>query len=229
MKKRLLLFCCIAANTYAYTTGISGYSGKDGKVCSECHAAGAAKPSAAIQGPTALAAGASAEYQLVIDTDVNSAASAKRIAGIDIAAGAGTLATVNQVNQTRLIDGEISHTNALPEAKTVALSFQLTAPAQLGPLTLFGAALSADGNGGTGGDSVATTSFQVEVTATPPDLADAISGASTRDQPASADLGPPRDEPRWSCGSYAGAMSVPVAVAPLLAILCLALLLRRRV
>jgi hypothetical protein len=223
-----LLFCCIAANGYAYTTGISGYSGKNVKTCSECHSGGTAQPSATLQGPAALAAGASATYQLVIDTDVNSSASAKRTAGLDVATSAGALATVDQVNQTRLIDGEISHTNALPDANTVAISFQLTAPADVGMLTLFAAALSADGNGATSGDDVASATLQVEVTASPPDLADAVSGASTRAEP-SSDMGPPKNEPRWACGSTVGAMPVPVAVAPLLAILLLVLVLRRRV
>jgi hypothetical protein len=221
----LAVFCCSAA----YTTGISGYSGKDGKDCTECHKPGAtAKPSAVIQGPAALAIGQSAQYQLVIDTDVNSSASAKRAAGLDIATSAGTLASLSQQNQTRLIAGEISHTNALPQAKTVAVSFQLTAPDSVGSLMLFAAALSADGDGSNSGDSVATTTLQVAVTATPPDLADAVSGA-TPHAPTSNDMGPPVDEPRWSCGSYAGAMSLPVAVTPLLVILLLVLALRRRV
>jgi hypothetical protein len=226
---RVALFCCIAANAHAFTTGISGYSGKDGPVCTECHSGGTAKPSAMLQGPPAMVAGSSADFQLVIDTDVNSSASAKRSAGFDIAAGAGTLATVDQVNQTRVVGGEISHTTAVPAAKTVAISFSLTAPDQPGSmLTLYAAALSVDSNGAKTGDSLATTTLQVAVTASPPDLADVVSGASTRDHPTD-DMGPPKDEPRWACGSYAGAMPVPVAVGPMLAILLLALLLRRRV
>jgi hypothetical protein len=227
---KLVVFCCIAANAYAYTTGISGYSGKDGKVCSDCHSGGAARPSATIQGPPALAAGSTADFQLVIDTDVNSSASAKRTAGFDVAASDGTtLGAVDQQNATHVLNGEISHTNALPAAKTVAISFSVTAPAQPGgTLTLFAAALSADGNGATSGDSVASTTLQVAVTAFPPDLADVISSASTH-APVTDDMGPPRDEPRWSCGSYAGAMSVPVAAGPFAIILLLVLALRRRV
>ena len=227
---RLALFCCIAATAHAYTTGISGYSGKDGKTCSECHSGGTAKPSATIQGPPAMAAGTTADFQLVIDTDVNSSASIKRTAGFDVAASDGTtLGAVDQQNATHVLNGEISHTNALPAAKTVAVSFSVTAPAQPGGmLTLYAAALSADGNGATSGDSVATTMLQVAVTASPPDLADVITGASTH-APATDDMGPPRDEPRWSCGSYAGAMPVPVAVAPFAVILLLVLALRRRV
>jgi hypothetical protein len=227
---RFIVFCCIAANAYAYTTGISGYSGKDSKVCSDCHSGGTAKPSATIQGPPAVAAGTTNEFQLVIDTDVNSSASVKRTAGFDVAASDGTtLGTVQQTNATHLLNGEISHTNAVADAKTVAISFSVTAPAQPGgTLTLFAAALSADGNGAPSGDSVATTMLQVAVTASPPDLADVISGASTH-APATDDMGPPRDEPRWSCGSYAGAMSVPVAAGPFAVILLLVLALRRRV
>jgi hypothetical protein len=266
---RLGVFLCIAANAHAFTTGISGYSGRDGKVCTECHTPGAAaKPSATLKGPAVLAPGASAEYQLVIDTDVTSAASVSRAAGIDIAASAGTtLATVSQVNQTRLISGEISHTTALPSAKTIAISFSVTAPMQ-GPLTIFAAALSVDSNGATSGDSLATTTLAVNVSnPSPPDLAsnpsadlaevvsnadlanvvsnadlgnvvssadlasnadlaDVVSAASPREKPATADLGPPKNEARWACGSTVGAMAVPGA--PLGLVLVLALLLRRK-
>jgi hypothetical protein len=226
---RFVLLMCMGANARAYTTGIAGYSGKDGMTCTECHAPGAAaKPSAMINGPAALAPGQSADYQLVIDTDVTSSASAKRAAGIDIAASGGALATVDQVNQTRVLmingSAEISHTNALPQAKTVAISFSLTAPAEDGVVTLFAAALSADGDGSNHNDSTVTTSLDVIIGT--PDLAgvDAISGASKRDEPMTGNSGPPKNEARWSCGSYVGA--VPISLAPIALVLPLVIALR---
>jgi hypothetical protein len=221
-------FLCIATNAAAYTTGISGYSGKDGATCTECHAPAAASPSAQLQGPSSLALGASGTYQLVIDTDVNSAASAKRPVGIDVAASGGTLGIVNQTNQTRLVGGEVSHTNALPQGKTVQVSFTLTAPATAGTVKLFAAALSADGDGSNHGDSTATTTMEVLIGASssPPDL-DIVSTATMMAPPDHPDLGPPRDERRWSCGSYVG-VPLPAAGAPVAAVFLVVLLLRRR-
>ncbi len=228
MKLRRDGILCIATNAAAYTTGISGYSGKDGVTCTECHAAGAVQPSALLQGPASLAPGTTGTYQLLVDTDVNSAASAKRTVGIDVATSGGTLGTVNQVNQTRLLAGEVSHTNALPQGKTVQVSFTLTAPAQAGKVTLFAAALSADGDGSNRGDSTATTTMDVQigVSSSPPDL-DVISTATMTAPPDHPDAGPPQNEPRWSCGSYVG-VPLPVAGAPVAAVFLVVLLLRRR-
>jgi hypothetical protein len=219
--------CCVATNASAYTTGISGYSGKDGKTCTECHAPASAKPSATIKGPTTLAPGTSGTYQLVVDTDVTSSASAKRQVGFDVATSAGALGTVDQTNPTRLLAGELSHTNALPAAQSVAVSFTLTAPASDGTVTLFAAALSADGDGTNNGDSTTTATLDVHISSAPLDLAgvDAVSSATAVTPSSSTDLGPPRDEPRWSCGTYVGA-PLPLASAPLALLLLLYLTLR---
>ncbi len=250
--RAVLVACALASlDAAAFTTGVSGFSGQQGKVCDDCHGGSSVAPSAKLSGPTTLAAGQSATYQLVVDTDVNSGASVKRAAGIDIATSAGALATVVQPNATRLLNGEISHTDALPKAKTVAISFQLTAPAQRGTLTLFAAALSADGNGGKSGDATAATVLDVTVVApTPPDLVppiedltpvdlagadfsgldlappldltappddltspvevDAMSAATSFAPTTPPDLGPARDEARWSCstsGASEGALA----------------------
>jgi hypothetical protein len=225
---------CIAAKSSAFTTGIANHSGNDGQTCTKCHAAGAAaQPSAQIKGPSALTVGGSAEYQLVIDTDVTTSATAMnpttRAAGLDVAASGGKLGVVPQVNETRLIADDISHTNALPKAKTIAISFSLTAPADPGTVTLFAAALSADGNGSTSGDATATTTFTVNIV--PPGSAldmDVVTSASPREEPDSPDMGPPRDEARWSCGSTVGHMPVPMTLLPLALVLLLAIALRQR-
>lgn len=198
------LLASVATPAWAFTTGISGSSGKDGKDCTACHSGSSASPRATLVGPAALGLGESATYQLVIDTDVTSSASAKRAVGIDIATTAGTLKTVVQKNSTRVLAGEISHTDALPKAKEVAVSFLLTAPMADGPLTLFAAALSADGNGGKSGDATAVTQLEVAVGtfdlggAAMPDL-DAMSGATQFVPTTPPDAGPPKDEPRWGC------------------------------
>ena len=227
------LLCAAASPAAAYTTGVSGYSGKDGKTCTECHSPASTQAKATLTGPDTLAPGATATYTLVIDTDVTSSATAQatRQAGLDVATNGGTLGTVAQLNQTRLVGGELSHTNALPKAKTVQVMFTLTAPDQAGTVTLFAAALSADGDGSNSGDSTATTTLDVAVGGAPQDLAgiDAVSSATMVAPPGSPDLGPPHDELHWSCGSYVGRNpSADAAGAALVLLLPLLVVLRLR-
>jgi hypothetical protein len=168
---------------------------------------------------------------------------------------------VPQLNQTRILNGELSHTAALPKSKLVQVMFTLTAPATGGTVTLFAAALSADSNGAMSNDGTDATTLEVQVSAPPPpppdlagldfagvdlagedlaqpppDLAtpidltvvDAVSSASMIEKPPpQPDMGPPKDEARWSCGSIAG--GGPIAgLVPLLLVFGATLLARRR-
>jgi hypothetical protein len=248
----------VASTAQGYTTGIALYSGEQMKVCTECHAPGPILPKATLSGPASLAAGETGTFTLLIDTDVTTSATQvaqPRQAGLDVAASAGTLGTVNQINQTRLIDGELSHTNALAAAKTVQVQFTLTAPAEGGTVTLYAAALSANGDGTNAGDGTDATTLQVQVIAppppdlaSPPDLAgvdlagvveapdlaapldlatvDAVSSATgPRPAPPTPKV-PPHDEPRWDCGSVVGGR--PAAGAGALLLLLAAAALARR-
>jgi hypothetical protein len=245
----------------AYTTGISGYSGKTGELCTECHAAGTVKPKATLSGPTTLAAGAIGTYTLLIDTDVTSSASTAmpRSAGLDVATTGGTLGTVVQMNSTRILDGELSHTDKLPRADLVQVMFTLKAPDTAGTVTLYAAALSANGDGTNQGDGTDSTQLAVQVSAppppdlatpldlagldlagldllSPPDLApppdlamDVVTSATPPAMPTvKADMGPPRDEPRWACDCQLGAPVRVGGVPVLFALMLAALLLRRR-
>ncbi len=217
----LSLLLVATTPAFAFTTGVSGHSGKSGSDCATCHGGSSAAPRATISGPDVVAPGTSATFQLVVDTDVNSAASAKRAVGIDIATGGGTLGTVVQTNATRLLNGEISHTDALPQSKSVAVSFLLNAPMEEGPLVLFAAALSADGNGGEQGDATAVTQRTITIGPVPlVDLGvvDAMSAATSFMPTVPPDMGPPKDEATWGCSTSGASEGGASGLALLLAL-----------
>jgi hypothetical protein len=246
---RLIAVCAVlavAGGAHAYTTGISGYSGKSGMICNDCHSGGK-PPTVTLSGPATLAPGELEVYTLKIAADVVSSATMPAnlpYSGLDVATSAGTLGTVVQMNPTHILDGEVSHTDKLPRANIVQVMFSLTAPPAGGPLTLYAAGLSADGDGTPAGDAASATTLAVMVSA-PPDLAgvdlagpppldlsapvDALSSATPAARPTvKPDLGPPTDEPRWACDCRVGARA-PLDAGPALMLVALAALrLRRR-
>ncbi len=239
----LLLQVMQAGAAHAYSAGVFGFSGKPpADSCTDCHSGTA--PTVKLDGPSELAAGASAVYTFDVVTGASN-----REAGFDIATSDGTLGAIAQNTASFLNNGEISHKLPLGKAATVQVRFQLTAPATAGTLTLFATGLSADGDGNTDNDGTAATTFAVTVTG-PADLAgvdlsgvdlaapladlspavDAISSA-TSPEPAPApklDLGPPRNEPKWACDCHLGP-AVEIGALPLLLLAAMiAIALRRR-
>jgi hypothetical protein len=242
---RLLVVCGVlaaATSARAYTTGISGYSGKGGEICNSCHSGGK-PPTVTLSGPATLAPGELEVYTLRITADVVSSASMPAnlpYSGFDVGTSAGTLGTVMQMNPTHILDGEVSHTDKLPRANIVQVMFSLTAPATGGPLTLYAAGLSADGDGTPTGDAAAATTLDVMVSApgvavdlaSPGDLSapvDALSSATPAARPTvKPDLGPPHDEARWACDCRVGGRRAPLPAGPALVIVALAALCLRR-
>jgi hypothetical protein len=144
----------------AYTIGITNVSGEQGNSCGACHAGGVA-PAVHFEGPTQLAAGETATFRFVVESQ----APAQQVAaGLDVAASAGKLASVSGQGE-RLLGGEITHTG--PKANDAngmaAWEFTWQAPAQGGAATLFGAGNSVNLNGRNTGDRSATTTYQVVV------------------------------------------------------------------
>ncbi len=216
-------------DAHAFGAGVFGYSGKPpAQSCSECHSGGAA-PMVSFEGPASLLAGETATYAIDVVTGASTSC-----AGFDVATSAGALATVPQTNESLLNSGEISHTKNWPKGKTVRVMFNLTAPAQDGPLTLFATALDSDCVDDTSGDSPGSATYAVTVS-TPapnadlssmPDLLamDAISSATEHPKPKP---GPVTNEARWACGVSDGT-SLSGAALALAALLALALRRRAR-
>jgi MYXO-CTERM domain-containing protein len=207
----VVLALLAASRVRADSTGISGYAGDRNQTCGNCHSGGTAPMRVTITGPTTIEAGQMATYQI----DVVSGATVQRFAGIDVAASAGTLAVHAGSTSTKLLNGEITHTQPVGAAATVSFSFDFTAPAQPQCLTLFGDGLSADHDGTANGDKSATTRLMVSVIAAGgdpdagacgslPDAAtvDAVTGATPMSQEQAG-------EPRWGCGCEIGSAARP--------------------
>ena len=144
----------------AYSTGITGVSGKQGTSCSSCHLGGVS-PAVHFEGPTEVAPGATATFRFVVQSQ---APSEQIAAGLDIATSAGKLAAVSGQGE-QLLSGEITHTGPKRNDASGMASWDFTwqAPAQVGSATLFGAGNSVNLSGNSFGDLSATTTYQVAV------------------------------------------------------------------
>ena len=79
--------------------GISGHSGKQGRICTECHGGGVV-PTVTLSGPATLQAGATGRYTLHIS-------GGQQIAGgLNVAADDGSFAPAD--GETRILGGEIT-------------------------------------------------------------------------------------------------------------------------
>lgn len=144
---------------HALVGGLSGYSGKQGVTCGQCHAGGGAA-TVTLTGPANLQGGATGTYTLTLQ-----GGPAVR-GGFDVAIdnAAGQLVPVTA--GTRDEFGELTHNQPLNFAgNQLAIQFRLVAPGAGGTVRIFAAGLSANGNGGSGGDAVGVTTFNVAVTA----------------------------------------------------------------
>ncbi len=156
-----------ATPVLAFSTGITGVSGKQGAICNQpgCHAGGV-EPSVRLEGPTELAPQAVATFRFV----VRSNAPAQQVAaGLNVAASAGMLSVLPNEG-TRLQLGEITHVAPKPNDASgeASFSFQWQAPAAPGEYTLFAAGNSVNRNGTNAGDRAAATTLAVRVRAGEP-------------------------------------------------------------
>jgi len=228
MRLRMVLLtalCLVPGVARAFSTGVFGFSGKDGADCSQCHT-GTGAATVTLSGPQHLLPGEHGSYTFDVVTGATS-----NVAGLDVAASAGTLVSLTQNNPTFLNNGEISHKGGPAKGATVQWRFELVAPTDASTVTLFGAGLAANANGGTSGDNTGTTSLLVSIGdppdlagadlsgAPPPDLStvDAVSAASPPEPMTGAkvDLGPPHDDPTWACACDVGGRPKQVAWWPL--------------
>ena len=162
--------------------GRVGFSGNPatnaGQSCTACHSAGAALPSVSISGPAVVDAGATNAYVVTVT------------GGPGVTAGfnastSGFLGTFSPVDaETEVLAGEITHNNPkfFDGGASAQFTFDWTAPASNGVVTLYAAGNSTDGLGNLSGDGVNTTSMAITVqngnpspTPTPPPAPSSIS------------------------------------------------------
>ena len=150
-----------AVPAHGLPEGIFGFSGQLGTTCnlSTCHGGGTA-PVVRFEGPQNLAAGAIATFRFVVE----SRSPVQTVAGFNVAASAGSLEVSSQDQQ--VMQGELTHTAPKANVDGVAAwEFTWQAPDHGGTHTLFGAGLSANGDGTDGGDLAAATTLLINVTA----------------------------------------------------------------
>lgn len=151
-----LMAVSAAAVVRPYSTGISGYSGKQGVNCNSCHTGGTA-PSVTLGGPAYVLADSTRTFSFVV-------AGGQRIAaGLDVAVDAGTLVATD--TETYILSGEVTHSipRKVDSNGEAEWAFDLVAPSVTGPMTMYASGNSVDLNGINFGDKAASTTWAIEV------------------------------------------------------------------
>ncbi|MBJ6763385.1 hypothetical protein JGU66_21680 [Myxococcaceae bacterium JPH2] len=147
----------VAGVAHANKAGITGRSGKQGASCVECHTGGQV-PTVTLEGPSALVAGQTGNYALIVRGGPGVKAGmnvATNVAGAALTAGAGV----------KKAGDEVTHTAPLAFKDGVArFEFTMVAPSTNGTVRLFGAGNSTNDNNASTGDSSALTTLDVQVT-----------------------------------------------------------------
>ncbi|MCP3100656.1 hypothetical protein LZ198_17440 [Myxococcus sp. K15C18031901] len=151
--------CLVSGSAFAYATGQTGYSGKQGQSCmaSGCHSGGSSTPTVTIEGPATLATGQSGTYTLVIKGGPGTRA------GFNVAVD-GNGGSLTAGSGSKKLSEELTHT--APKAFSngeARFDFTLVAPANATSLTLFGSGNSVNGNGAETGDASAEAKLVVKV------------------------------------------------------------------
>lgn len=147
-----------AVSAEGLSTGITGNSGKQGSNCADCHSGGTA-PLVRLEGPSAVYAGALATFRFVVESQ----SSRQQFAGFNVAASQGRLEPLRGEGAYAQL-GELTHDTPKPATDNeTSWRFTWRAPATAGDQTLFGAGLSANGNGTRSGDEMALLELTVTV------------------------------------------------------------------
>ncbi|MAT92941.1 MAG: hypothetical protein CME59_10115 [Halioglobus sp.] len=155
-----VLACFGSAVAQASAGGRSGFSGDPGSnagaTCSVCHTPGASPPELAFVGSTQIQAGATNNFYLFVMGGPGVTA------GVNIAAGAGSLAPYD--GDLQLLDGELTHSAPKPFGPDyAAFVFSYTAPNYDTEVSFYAAGNSTDGELDLLGDAVGTASFDIAV------------------------------------------------------------------
>jgi glucose/arabinose dehydrogenase len=148
--------------------GRVGFSGNPatnaGQNCTACHGAGAATPSVSVAGPAVVNAGATNSYVVTVSGGPG-------ITGGFNASTSGYAGTFSPVDsETEALAGEITHND--PKAFSggqVQFTFDWTAPANNGVVTMYAAGNSTNGQGNLLGDGINTATLAITVQNGSPD------------------------------------------------------------
>lgn len=150
------VFAVLPPLARADSNGRTGRSGITGSTCMGCHSGGAA-PTVAIAGPTALAPGLTGSYTLTIT------GGAAQVGGFDVAVDSASAALAPGAGEKKS-GAELTHSSPRSfSGGSLVFSFQLTAPAAAGTVTIYGCGVSANNNGNTSGDNGATATLAITV------------------------------------------------------------------
>jgi len=160
----LVWLLVLARLSFAYSTGITGYSGKQRVICTQCHSGGD-RPSVSFSGPTVVDPGNTQTYVFM----VHSANIGKQTAaGFNVAASDGTLKTAPG-QQERVVGGELEHIR--PQRNdaggNATWEFKWQAPTTPGNYILWGAGNSVNLDGTNSGDNAEATMLFVAVGGVP--------------------------------------------------------------
>ena len=147
----------IPVSSLAFSGGITGNSGNPDSTstCSNCHSGGVA-PTVNLTGPASVEAGSSNSYTLSMSGGQNN------IGGLNISASAGSLNSTD--SNLGINSGELVHIQSINVGNAIEWTFDFTAPTNIGTVTIYATALSADGDSSTSGDASGLIQLIIEVT-----------------------------------------------------------------
>jgi hypothetical protein len=147
----------------AYSTGISGYSGKTSSAtCKSCHTyVWPLTLQASLSGPSFLKPGATGSYTFKI----TGSSLFVDVGGLDVSASGGTMVVSSADPTTQVLLGDLTHKSPKTASSAGTVSWQLDwkAPTTNGTYTLYAAGLGGDGNGAKTYDYTGTTTLSITV------------------------------------------------------------------
>ena len=140
------------------STGITGFSGRQGVNCTTCHFGGTA-PTVALEGPLFVLHDSTRTFTFRVSGGQQVAA------GLDVAVGRGMLIATDP--GTRVVSAELTHNfpQAVNGAGEASWSFDLKMPTPPGLLRIWASGNSVNLDGGTSGDAPASTLLPIQVVA----------------------------------------------------------------
>ncbi len=209
--RSFVALCVLSTAAFANQLGVVGYAGNSAETCNTCHSGGAV-PTVSLTGPSTLQAGQTGDYRLTVSGGAGSRA------GMNVAVDSPAAQLLGVAGESVSFGNEVHHaaSRAFTSGRST-FAFKLLAPPFAGPVRLFGAGNSCNGNGSTSGDRAGFSTLTITITggttapriATPPTATpETVTTTTTRISVVGAD-----DQPEaaltytWSLASGPGAVT----------------------